>query len=65
MMLTPATPFEATVVVAKAAVQVKLTVDLLAVAVADGGTENVAVIDTDVGAVGVERHFEGLCVSCW
>ncbi|ODP71431.1 hypothetical protein BGC29_19715 [Acinetobacter baumannii] len=52
----PATPFEAAVVVAKAAVQVKLALDLVAVAIAKSGTKNVAVVNADVGAAGIERH---------
>lgn len=51
--LTSATPFEAAVVVAKAAVEVELSI--LAV---DGGTEDVAVVDADVLSRRVERHDE-------
>lgn len=55
---TTATPLETALVVADAAVEVELGVDLVAVGVAETGTENVAVVDADVRGRGVERHFE-------
>ena len=45
-----------TVVVANATVEVELGLDGLAVAVAEDGTEDVALVDPDVLSGGVERH---------
>lgn len=54
-----ASPGEKAVIVSEEVVEVNLGLDLLALAVGEGGAEDVAVVDADVLGAVVERHGDG------